>query len=359
MTTGQNSACNSRSVPCQSASYDVGYGRPPRHTQFQKGRSGNPGGRPRRDPIDRLKTLTLQQAYRTIVVSKNGVAKQLPAIEAVLRSQIESAVNGNVRAQCAFLKSVQTFEREDAQAAGLETAALDTAALEEHTAALEEHAAALEEHIEGLVQQGLELERALQEARSAASTVGQKTECIATAPQGSELPGLDGIEPETAKTSARAPEDTRKETDAGNGVALAAGSAQTHTGAAHEVKPAAVRTPPLLDAGELNAAENDGGDAERSIDVAARPVRLPSGARIDTVTRCGFAEKTPPRQMPSPRDSEFCAAVQCGVDKDHIPARRSAEIRKFPDRFPVLKESGGRRRREDALAATRRMTARR
>jgi len=31
-----------------SASYEVGYRKPPRHTQFQKGQSGNPGGRPRR-----------------------------------------------------------------------------------------------------------------------------------------------------------------------------------------------------------------------------------------------------------------------------------------------------------------------
>jgi hypothetical protein len=26
-----------------SASYEVGYRKPPRHTQFQKGQSGNPG----------------------------------------------------------------------------------------------------------------------------------------------------------------------------------------------------------------------------------------------------------------------------------------------------------------------------
>jgi hypothetical protein len=27
--------------------YHVGYGRPPRHTQFKPGRSGNPAGRPK------------------------------------------------------------------------------------------------------------------------------------------------------------------------------------------------------------------------------------------------------------------------------------------------------------------------
>jgi hypothetical protein len=48
----------------QSAPGDVGYGKPPRHTQFRKGQSGNPGGRPRREQVERLKALTLQEAYR-------------------------------------------------------------------------------------------------------------------------------------------------------------------------------------------------------------------------------------------------------------------------------------------------------
>jgi hypothetical protein len=97
-----------------SASYEVGYGKPPRRTQFQKGRSGNPGGRPRRPPADRLKKLALLEAYRGVVVMENGRAEPVPAVQAVLRSQIELAIAGNIRAQRAILAMIHDIERTDA-----------------------------------------------------------------------------------------------------------------------------------------------------------------------------------------------------------------------------------------------------
>ena len=33
--------------PKKTLDYEVGYGKPPLHTRFQKGKSGNPKGRPR------------------------------------------------------------------------------------------------------------------------------------------------------------------------------------------------------------------------------------------------------------------------------------------------------------------------
>jgi hypothetical protein len=80
-----------------SATYDVGYGKPPRRTQFRKGQSGNPGGRPRRESVERLKALTLQEAYRGVVTKENDVAIPVPAVQAILRSQIElpsTAISG-------------------------------------------------------------------------------------------------------------------------------------------------------------------------------------------------------------------------------------------------------------------------
>jgi hypothetical protein len=61
-----------------SASYEVGYRKPPRHTQFQKGQSGNPGGRPRRLPAERLEELALYEAYRTTIVMEDGPRPRRP-----------------------------------------------------------------------------------------------------------------------------------------------------------------------------------------------------------------------------------------------------------------------------------------
>src|SRR5215472_8010566 len=94
-----------------SASYEVGYRKPPRHTQFQKGHSGNPGGRPRRLPAERLEELALYEAYRTTIVMEDGHAIPMPAIQAVLRRQLESAASGNVRAQRDILAMIRDIER--------------------------------------------------------------------------------------------------------------------------------------------------------------------------------------------------------------------------------------------------------
>jgi hypothetical protein len=108
-----------------SASYEVGYRKPPRHTQFQKGQSGNPGGRPRRSLAGRLEELALYEAYRTTVVTEDGHAMPMPVIQAVLRRQLESAAGGNVRAQRDILAMIRDIERARSVAAPFENGGAD------------------------------------------------------------------------------------------------------------------------------------------------------------------------------------------------------------------------------------------
>jgi hypothetical protein len=101
----------------KSIPYVVGYGKPPLHTRFRRGQSGNPGGRPRRAASERAKALALREAYRTVTVKEDGIALALPAIQAILRSQIALAAKGNVQAQRAVLAAIRTIEQENVEAA--------------------------------------------------------------------------------------------------------------------------------------------------------------------------------------------------------------------------------------------------
>ena len=97
-----------------AADYAADYGKPPLHTRFRKGQSGNPAGRPRNSDRLSAKALTLEEAYRAVVAKDDGDgrAEPVPALQAVLRSQIGLAIKGNGPAQRAVLAAVQAIEQE-------------------------------------------------------------------------------------------------------------------------------------------------------------------------------------------------------------------------------------------------------
>ncbi len=71
---------------------EVGYGKPPASTRFQKGRSGNPKGRPKgrrnRPPYD----VVLGQ---TVTIKEEGVERRVTAVEAFLLYMTERGLEGD------------------------------------------------------------------------------------------------------------------------------------------------------------------------------------------------------------------------------------------------------------------------
>jgi hypothetical protein len=100
--------------------YEVGYGKPPVAKRFRKGRSGNPRGRPRGTTARRLEAIILKEAYRLVKVKEGDNVELVPAIRAILRSQIAHAAKGNGPAQRALIESVRASEQELASQAAAE-----------------------------------------------------------------------------------------------------------------------------------------------------------------------------------------------------------------------------------------------
>jgi Family of unknown function (DUF5681) len=92
--------------------YAVGYGKPPVHTRFQKGVSGNPRGGSRKIKLRRARGLAIKEAYRRITVREGDKTMRLPAIQAVMRSQVALAAKGNGPAQRALIAAVHALEEE-------------------------------------------------------------------------------------------------------------------------------------------------------------------------------------------------------------------------------------------------------
>jgi hypothetical protein len=92
--------------------YEVGYGKPPMHTRFQKGASGNPRGGSRKIERRRARDLAIKEAYRLITVREGDKTMRLPAIQAVMRSQVALAAKGNGPAQRALIAAVHALEQE-------------------------------------------------------------------------------------------------------------------------------------------------------------------------------------------------------------------------------------------------------
>ena len=93
--------------------YDVGYGKPPTHTRFRPGQSGNPGGRPKGSKNIRK---AVEEIFTTKLTVREGrVVRRITKIEAVLLTQLNQALKGNQRAAQGAVATVKELGLLDAR----------------------------------------------------------------------------------------------------------------------------------------------------------------------------------------------------------------------------------------------------
>jgi len=90
-----------------SDDYDVGYGKPPKHTQFQPGQSGNPRGR---KPGNRnFKTDLTEELQTAITVREGGTVKSVTKQQALIKRAMEAALKGDPRAIHFIVSAIAKF----------------------------------------------------------------------------------------------------------------------------------------------------------------------------------------------------------------------------------------------------------
>jgi hypothetical protein len=75
--------------------YEVGYRKPPKDTQFKPGRSGNPSGH--KKGLKSGKTLMTEALNERILVTKAGIQRRITMHEALWKSVVARALNGDPR----------------------------------------------------------------------------------------------------------------------------------------------------------------------------------------------------------------------------------------------------------------------
>jgi hypothetical protein len=93
----------------------VGYGRPPRHSRFKKGQSGNAKGRPRGKR--NMASLVGDVLAQKVTITVNGKRKRVSSETAMLLRLREMALGGDMRA-LAMLLSLRAVHITDAEGAG-------------------------------------------------------------------------------------------------------------------------------------------------------------------------------------------------------------------------------------------------
>lgn len=90
------------------APYEVGYGKPPRESRFQKGASGNPKGRPKGSK--NLATIVLRESRQRVRVNGSRGSRTMTKLEAAVTQLGNKSAQGDLRATREFVALVQRSE---------------------------------------------------------------------------------------------------------------------------------------------------------------------------------------------------------------------------------------------------------
>jgi hypothetical protein len=95
----------------EEPNYTVGYKKPPEHSRFKPGQSGNRKGRPRGSSKEHILSKLDRELQRKIIIQENGKTLKVTKLEAYLKRVVNGAINNDPKSSNALAKILPLLER--------------------------------------------------------------------------------------------------------------------------------------------------------------------------------------------------------------------------------------------------------
>ena len=95
-------------MPYDDEDHQMGYGKPPHHSRFVKGQSGNLRGRP--PCAKNLKTLLNKALNEPVIVTENGGRRKISKREAIVTQLVNGSAKGDFKAIQILLAMLRDIE---------------------------------------------------------------------------------------------------------------------------------------------------------------------------------------------------------------------------------------------------------
>jgi hypothetical protein len=93
--------------------YEVGFGKPPRRTQFAKGKSGNPRGRPK--GALNVATILERTLEEEVIITRSGRRRTVTKLQAAIIQLTDKATGGDLKALQLLTSLLRSAEERGSQ----------------------------------------------------------------------------------------------------------------------------------------------------------------------------------------------------------------------------------------------------